>query len=365
MSRLELDVDAEGDHGQIASANTAGFTGKMAATVRSGKELGQSISMGIQKLKKNKKKKRKNTVCCGLLQKKRRKTNNGKEEDPRALRKYCQFCRCYMTASGDINNYYALFDGYQLDDEDKKQLTQIFANRTLCAKCYRPYKKFPNGASNRYQRWQVTIELLSFYVFIFTLFVPLLVVITLPALFQGLWSRIQDISDSSKHVTAKQSATADGTPSPRKSGESSYRSQIRKIIEEELTSESEEMLHKLNTILKNTDPDREGKDREEQDGNAANWDNEDDHGQQQKTMGGGNGGHGGGHSISNEQYSHLVAMINGLNAQLDALRNTVAASGGSGAASPSPSSPSRRKSRKRMASHSPHRGSGTSTERQY
>ena len=256
---------------------------------------------------------------------------SGEEEDPRALRKYCQFCRCYMTESGDIESYFRLFDGYQLDSEDKKVLSSIFANRKLCAKCYRPYKKYSDGSSNRYQRWQVTIEMLSFYVFMLVMYVPLLVLITVPALFVGLWNRIQMLSDSTKHVAAKSTVGGDQPPPPRKSSDSLYRTQIRKIIEDELTSETEEMQQKLDKILRATvKPTARDKDKADFGGDTErterDMDGRSELGRSELDpmdirKGSVNEAHPVG--ISNDQYSHLVSMMNALSSQLESLRNTV------------------------------------------
>ena len=70
MSRMGLDPEEQ------ISRNGTGFAGKMGATLRSGKELGQSITTGIEEKLKHKKK-RKNVICCGLFQRRSRKKFGG------------------------------------------------------------------------------------------------------------------------------------------------------------------------------------------------------------------------------------------------------------------------------------------------
>lgn len=226
-----------------------------------------------------------------------------------------------MTGSGNIDDYFNLFDGYQLDQEDQKVLRQIFATRNLCAKCYRPYKKFSDGSSNRYQRWQVTIEILSFYVFILTAWWWLVIVITVPALLVGLWGRIQSVADSSKQLAAK--GAGDAAIAVRKSSEGSYRSQIRQIIEEELTSEEELMQQKLDKIIANFPQHKKGKKKDKETDNREDTENEErEHRDNRKSTAHSQGtgtSIGNGNGISNDQYIHLVSMMNALAEKVDSL----------------------------------------------
>ena len=87
---------------------------------------------------------------------------------------------------GNIDDYFTLFNYYQLLDEaDKKLIRNMLINRKLCPHCYRPYIYY-NGKSNRLSRWQVLLELISYFVFRVFIWIPLCFILFLPALFSWI-----------------------------------------------------------------------------------------------------------------------------------------------------------------------------------
>ena len=175
------------------------------------------------------------TIFCGLLASVHKKDKSKQKHD---VHQYCQFCRHYMWNNGDISRYLALFRGYRLDDDDVKVIKNTLENRGLCPKCFRPFKLYSDGSSNRLARWQVVIEIISFYVFICFLYWSLLIALCLPALFVGLWLFIQNLADSSKHVSKHEDRDKMNHHHIGHIGasENNYRTLIRQIIAEETTT---------------------------------------------------------------------------------------------------------------------------------
>eukprot|EP01083_Nonionella_stella_P080159 220125_1 len=144
--------------------------------------------------------------CCGLFQ---------QLKDPKAtLRKvfqqysstarYCSFCRFFMCENGNISNYFELFLDYKLDEADTKFMKSLLQNDTgICPKCYRPYKKY-NEKSNRLYRWQVILELISFYIFMIFLYLPLILWIAFPAIVNGGIATMQNVKNQSNVNTSDQ-----------------------------------------------------------------------------------------------------------------------------------------------------------------
>ena len=241
------------------------------------------------------------TICCGLFQRRYKDENSNKDSN-----KYCKFCRYYMRRNGNIKHYQDLFRKYRLDDDDVKILKNIFKERGLCPKCYRPYKLNGDGTSNRYQRWQVILEMISFYVFLCFLYWSLLICLCLPALFVGVWSRIQSLSDRSKNTKNVQNQRQSHERSAKIS-ETNYRSLIRQIIAEETTTEFEELEHKMERIEKMVEgmtATHSSQNKGDQDGDAFHDDHDHDHHHQ-------------------DQYANLVSMVNDLSHQIKLLRGTI------------------------------------------
>jgi len=80
-------------------------------------------------------------------------------------RKYCRYCRNGMGNNGDINKYLKMITKYRLEKDDVAMIKRLLADTGICDKCYRPYKKYPNGESNRLSRSEIQLEVASFWVF--------------------------------------------------------------------------------------------------------------------------------------------------------------------------------------------------------
>ena len=250
-----------------------------------------------------------NSCCFGIFEK---STGDGNFIFDR---KYCQFCRINMAENvGDISNYFNLFRGYRLDEDDVKIIKNIFENRGVCSKCYRPYKLYHDGSSNRLARWQVIIEILSFYVFLLILYWSLLLFLCLPALLVGLWTQIQSLADSNKSV-GQQQMSVDANESSRNTSTAqtkNYRTLIRQIIAEETTTEFEGLEKQMDKILDTLDD--KDKNDEHEDGLSM---------RSRKR--------GGRHSransdVTSSQYVDLMTMIADLSDEMKLLRQTVAKS---------------------------------------
>eukprot|EP01084_Bolivina_argentea_P307706 531894_1 len=177
--------------------------------------------------------------------------------------KYCQFCRCEIIENGNIDNYFALFDGYRLDKDDVKMIKNNMMDRGLCPKCFRPFKLYSDGSSNRLAKWQVIIEIVSFYVFILFLYCPLLIFLCLPALLVGFWSFIQNLADTSKHsfkTVPSNNNQLRGTYSHSVGSQNGYKALIRQIISEETTTEFEGLENKMDKLMETVNKNNEKKD---------------------------------------------------------------------------------------------------------
>eukprot|EP01083_Nonionella_stella_P061283 159736_1 len=175
------------------------------------------------------------TYCCGLLQ---------KVKHPKAFivnfwtnysrtARYCQYCRCYMRVNGDISRYFKLFVNYRLDEADVKFMKSLMQNAGICPQCYRPYRIYEETESgvksNRLYRWQVMLELLSFYVFMIVVYVPLTILIALPAAFSAILGRFDNIKSATKLVARERQIVKDDK----------YVQLVENIIEKESTTDTE------------------------------------------------------------------------------------------------------------------------------
>eukprot|EP01084_Bolivina_argentea_P244248 409225_1 len=169
--------------------------------------------------------------CCGVLQ--RSQSNNKLTSNHAETARYCQYCRCYMSVNGNISHYFKLFVNYRLDEADVKFMKSLMQNAGICPQCYRPYRIYEvtqtGIKSNRLYRWQVVLELLSFYVFMLVIYVPLTILIALPALFGALVNRFDDIKSATKLVAARAQIIKDDK----------YIQLVENIIEKEGTTDNE------------------------------------------------------------------------------------------------------------------------------
>ena len=89
-----------------------------------------------------------------------------------------------MNVTGDISRYFKLFVNYRLDDADAKFMKSLMQNAGICPQCYRPFRIYSTTetgmVTNRKYRWQVIIEVLSFYVFLLLVYWWLLLLVALP-----------------------------------------------------------------------------------------------------------------------------------------------------------------------------------------
>ena len=125
--------------------------------------------------------------------------NLNKQWKLRHRESYCRHCRHSLKikqkdkALGDtkknepIDPYFNLFKHYQLLDEDDKKLIRLRLNkRNICPHCYRVYKSDIEDNDKRKKkyalsRFQVVLEVMSYYVFIFFIWWWLVIVLLVPA----------------------------------------------------------------------------------------------------------------------------------------------------------------------------------------
>eukprot|EP01083_Nonionella_stella_P028404 78220_1 len=131
-----------------------------------------------------------NTTFCG------RSSNNWSKNS----RRYCRFCRTDMrdVISGDIAKYFDLFryHGHIVDDADIQLMRELCGDRNyvhLCPHCFRPYIVWQND-SNRASRFQIMLEIISFYVFLILVWIPLSILMILPASWTWIARKCGEIS---------------------------------------------------------------------------------------------------------------------------------------------------------------------------
>eukprot|EP01083_Nonionella_stella_P075424 205042_1 len=126
--------------------------------------------------------------------------------------KYCRFCRCYMRDSvpGSLQYYFSLFRNYRLDSRDKKYLIALIGPNGVCPECFRPYLRRCNKntsesifATDRLYRRIVILEMISFWVFLVVMYVPLIIVISLPAVLGSLYEKINRARSATIHKHVK------------------------------------------------------------------------------------------------------------------------------------------------------------------
>merc|ERR1712228_254669 len=88
-------------------------------------------------------------------------------------KRYCRYCRNDMRLcdSGNIDDYFDLFRYHgqildEVDIKDMKRLCDDYDYVHLCPHCFRPYILWSENDSNRHSRFQIMLEIISFYVFI-------------------------------------------------------------------------------------------------------------------------------------------------------------------------------------------------------
>merc|ERR1712048_428144 len=100
--------------------------------------------------------------------------------------------------SGDINDYFDLFryHGLCLDEADIKEMRRLTLDEAVnfCPHCFRPYILFDKTSiyyrdSNRHSRFQIMLEIISFYVFIIICWVPMAILMIFPAIIMYVYSQ--------------------------------------------------------------------------------------------------------------------------------------------------------------------------------
>ncbi|ETO06184.1 hypothetical protein RFI_31211 [Reticulomyxa filosa] len=116
----------------------------------------------------------------------------------RKLAEFCRYCRHFVGShKGNIKDYFELLQEYQtLDESDKELMTKLLSRRSICPVCFRPF-----GSNDKYYRWQVILEVLSFYVFMCFIWIPLIILLFFPALFDRFWSNIETLQKPESKTT--------------------------------------------------------------------------------------------------------------------------------------------------------------------
>ena len=73
-------------------------------------------------------------------------------------RQYCRYCRRGMLENGNIKKYMGLITNYRLEKHEVKMVKRLLEDRWICPKCYRPYKQFPDGTTDRLSRFEIQFE---------------------------------------------------------------------------------------------------------------------------------------------------------------------------------------------------------------
>ncbi|ETO14723.1 hypothetical protein RFI_22644 [Reticulomyxa filosa] len=92
--------------------------------------------------------------------------------------------------------YFELFKNFQvLDEVDKELMKTLLHGHSICPHCFRPFKhNEAQNSTDRMFRWQVLLEILSYYTFIGFIWVPMILLLWIPALLSRLWAWIDIIS---------------------------------------------------------------------------------------------------------------------------------------------------------------------------
>ena len=124
--------------------------------------------------------------------------NLNKQWKLRGRESYCRHCRHSLSTedgqkNGKIDRYFELFKYWQLLDEDDKKLLRLRLNkRNICPHCYRTYKSDPSDNDKRRKkhglsRFQVILEVMSYYVFKILIWWWLFPLLSIPAAFTLLF----------------------------------------------------------------------------------------------------------------------------------------------------------------------------------
>eukprot|EP01083_Nonionella_stella_P271399 919598_1 len=116
---------------------------------------------------------------------------------------YCKYCYCRMKdiTGGNIEDYFKLFQlggenaSLFLDTNDMLMIKKLFRYSSLCPQCYRPYAIWSDGTdrhTDRHDRHHALMEMISCYIFLLLMWIPLLLILSIPALFGHLYSRISE-----------------------------------------------------------------------------------------------------------------------------------------------------------------------------
>ncbi|ETO31843.1 transient receptor potential-gamma protein [Reticulomyxa filosa] len=119
-------------------------------------------------------------------------------ENPFEKPDHCRYCRHYIgDKKGNINDYFELFQEYQIvDDADKDLMKKLLYRRTICPICFRPFTE-----GSKYHRWQVMLEVLSFYVFLLFIWIPLIIFLFIPALLDRFWAHVKVLQKPQSETT--------------------------------------------------------------------------------------------------------------------------------------------------------------------
>ncbi|ETO30790.1 hypothetical protein RFI_06328, partial [Reticulomyxa filosa] len=119
-------------------------------------------------------------------------------ENPFDRPDHCRHCRHYIgDKQGGIHDYFELFQEFQIiDDADKELMKKLLYRRSVCPVCFRPVTD-----GSKYHRWQVMLEVLSFYVFLLFVWIPLIILLFIPALLDRFWSNIKTLQKPQSETT--------------------------------------------------------------------------------------------------------------------------------------------------------------------
>lgn len=115
---------------------------------------------------------------------------------------YCRFCRNRVNINGDITVYFALCQHYRaLDESDKRLLLNMLQNKIICPFCFRPITFYEDTRdSTRLWRWQVLMEIFSFYIFMVVAYIPLTIILAIPSIISGIKCYRLNIGDENVSV---------------------------------------------------------------------------------------------------------------------------------------------------------------------
>ena len=143
------------------------------------------------------------------------------------------------------------FIHYRLDEDDVKLMKRLMHGSGVCPSCYRPYKINLDGSTDRLHRWEIQLEIVSYYVFRLFVHIPMILILALPAIFGGFGSWITDLTKDSHKIESD-----DETEMFRNiSTDEHYRSLVQNVINNELqedidllSTQFEALYRKFNTI---------------------------------------------------------------------------------------------------------------------